>query len=105
MVARVPCSHARTRGGKRGAEKLAGRLVEILSGAISDRRKVGCYRMLSIGMSSRPGMGRGDELLKNADLAIYNAKNERRPMLRVYERKLKTEADSRQCVETDLRRP
>ena len=88
---------------KGGAEKLAGRLVEILSAPYQIEGQavaIGC----SIGIAFAPRHGdRGDEILKNADLALYNAKNEGRNCFRVYDEKLKTEADSRNALENDLR--
>src|SRR6267378_1369956 len=88
---------------KGGAETLAGRLVEILSAPYHIEGQavvIGC----SIGIAFAPKHGdRGDEILKNADLALYNAKNEGRKCFRVYDEKLKTEADSRNALENDLR--
>ena len=88
---------------KGGAEKLAGRLVEILSAPYHIEGQavvIGC----SIGIAFAPKHGdRGDEILKNADLALYKAKNEGRKCFRVYDEKLKTEADSRNALENDLR--
>jgi diguanylate cyclase (GGDEF)-like protein/PAS domain S-box-containing protein len=86
-----------------GAETLAGRLVEVLSAPYHIEGQViaiGC----SIGIAFAPKHGdRGDEILKNADLALYKAKNEGRNCFRVYDEKLKTEADSRNALENDLR--
>jgi diguanylate cyclase (GGDEF)-like protein/PAS domain S-box-containing protein len=88
---------------KGGAEKLAGRLVEILSAPYQIEGQavvIGC----SIGIAFAPKHGdRGDEILKNADLALYKAKNEGRSCFRVYDERLKTEADSRNALENDLR--
>jgi diguanylate cyclase (GGDEF)-like protein len=88
---------------KGGAEKLAGRLVEILSAPYQIEGQavsIGC----SIGIAFAPRHGdRGDEILKNADLALYKAKNEGRNCFRIYDEKLKTEADSRNALENDLR--
>jgi diguanylate cyclase (GGDEF)-like protein/PAS domain S-box-containing protein len=88
---------------KGGAEKLAGRLVEVLSAPYHIEGQavaIGC----SIGIAFAPKHGdRGDEILKNADLALYKAKNEGRNCFRVYDEKLKTEADSRNALENDLR--
>jgi len=86
-----------------GAERLAGRLVEILSAPYQIEGQaiaIGC----SIGIAFAPRHGdRGDEILKNADLALYKAKNEGRNCFRIYDEKLKTEADSRNALENDLR--
>ena len=43
------------------------------------------------------------KLISPADLALYKAKNEGRNCFRVYDEKLKTEADSRNALENDLR--
>jgi len=86
-----------------GTERLAARLVEVLGAPYRIEGQtvtVGC----SIGIAFAPKHGdRGDEILKNADLALYKAKNEGRNCFRVYDAKLKTEADSRNALENDLR--
>ncbi len=88
---------------KGGTERLAARLVEVLGAPYRIEGQtvaIGC----SIGIAFAPRHGdRGDEILKNADLALYKAKNEGRNCFRVYDEKLKSEADSRNALENDLR--
>jgi EAL domain-containing protein (putative c-di-GMP-specific phosphodiesterase class I) len=45
----------------------------------------------------------GDELLKNADLALYNSKDSGRNCFSIYSDKLKSDADGRNELENDLR--
>jgi predicted signal transduction protein with EAL and GGDEF domain len=86
-----------------GVEKLAERLVTAVSAPYKIEEQkivIGC----SIGIAFAPKHGdRGDEILKNADLALYKAKNDGRNCFRVYDEELKIEADSRNALENDLR--
>jgi diguanylate cyclase (GGDEF)-like protein/PAS domain S-box-containing protein len=86
-----------------GVEKLAARLVQAISAPYKIEGQtilIGC----SIGIAFAPEHGdRADEILKNADLALYKAKNEGRNCFRVYDEELKLEADSRNALENDLR--
>ena len=61
---------------------------------------VGC----SIGVALAPEHGqRSDDLLKNADLALYKSKHSGRNCFHVYADAFKTEADQRNALENDLR--
>lgn len=86
-----------------GARQLAARLVEIVQAPYDiDGQKVvvGC----SIGIALAPAHGeRNDELLRNADLALYKAKNSGRNCFYLYNNALRAEADSRNALENDLR--
>ena len=58
----------------------------------------------SIGVALMPEHGtEAEQLLKNADLALYKAKSEGRNIFRVFEASLEREAQNRRATETDLR--
>jgi diguanylate cyclase (GGDEF)-like protein/PAS domain S-box-containing protein len=82
---------------------LAKRLVEGISAPYEINGHpvaVGC----SIGVALAPEHGqRSDDLLKNADLALYKSKNSGRSCFHVYADAFKTEADQRDALENDLR--
>lgn len=88
---------------KDGAATLATRLVEIISAPYEIEGQsvvVGC----SIGVAVAPAHGeRSDELLRNADLALYKSKNGGRNCFHIYGEEFKLEADSRNALENDLR--
>jgi diguanylate cyclase (GGDEF)-like protein len=85
------------------AEILAGRLLEAISAPdeIAGRPVVvGC----SIGIALVPAHGeRIDEILRNADLALYRSKSEGRNCFQIYSEQMKAEADRRSALEIDLR--
>jgi diguanylate cyclase (GGDEF)-like protein/PAS domain S-box-containing protein len=85
------------------SEVLAARLVDAVSApyAIDGHPVVvGC----SIGIALIPLHGeRIDEVLRNADLALYKSKSAGRNCFHVYSNKMKTEADQRSALEIDLR--
>ena len=87
----------------RGVELLASRLIE----AISAPDEIGGHPVVvgcSIGVALVPGHGvRIDEILRNADLALYRAKNEGRNCFQIYSEQMKVEADRRSALEIDLR--
>jgi diguanylate cyclase (GGDEF)-like protein len=87
----------------RNAEILAARLIEAISAPDEiDGRPVvvGC----SIGIALVPAHGeRIDEILRNADLALYRAKGVGRNCFRIYSEQMKAEADRRSALEIDLR--
>lgn len=61
---------------------------------------IGC----SIGIAMVPEHGtRIDELLRNADLALYKSKNSGRNCFHFYSPELKAEADQRNILEIELR--
>jgi diguanylate cyclase (GGDEF)-like protein len=84
-------------------EILAARLIEAISAPdeIAGRPVVvGC----SIGIALVPAHGeRIDEILRNADLALYRSKREGRNCFQVYSEQMKDEADRRSALEIDLR--
>ena len=88
---------------KGGLIKVSERLVE----AISAPYEIGGYKVLvgcSIGIAMAPQHGeRIDELLRNADLALYKSKHSGRNCHQFYDLTLKTEADNRNELENDLR--
>jgi predicted signal transduction protein with EAL and GGDEF domain len=60
---------------------------------------------VSIGMAIAPGDGRGpDELLKNADLALYRAKSDGRSTYRFFEADMDARMQARRKLELDLRK-
>jgi diguanylate cyclase (GGDEF)-like protein len=85
------------------SEALAARLIEAVSAAYSiDGHPVvvGC----SIGIALIPQHGeRIDEVLRNADLALYKSKSAGRNCFHTYSNKMKAEADQRSALEIDLR--
>jgi diguanylate cyclase (GGDEF)-like protein len=85
------------------AEILAARLIEAISAPDEiDGHPVvvGC----SIGIALVPAHGeRIDEILRNADLALYRSKGEGRNCFQIYTEQMKAEADRRSALEIDLR--
>jgi diguanylate cyclase (GGDEF)-like protein len=85
------------------SEALAARLIEAVSApyAIDGHPVVvGC----SIGIALIPQHGeRIDEVLRNADLALYKSKSAGRNCFHIYSTKMKAEADQRSALEIDLR--
>ena len=85
------------------ARALAGRLVEVISAPyeIDDHQIV---IGVSIGISLSPQDGSNpDELLKNADLALYRAKADGRGTYRFFETGMDARAQARRLLEMDLR--
>ncbi|MDA9503607.1 diguanylate cyclase [Bradyrhizobium sp. CCBAU 11386] len=85
------------------ARSLAGRLVEVISAPyeIDDHQIV---IGVSIGISLSPQDGSDpDELLKNADLALYRAKADGRGTYRFFETGMDARAQARRLLEMDLR--
>jgi diguanylate cyclase (GGDEF)-like protein len=88
---------------RHSVENLAARLIEAISApdGIDGRPVVvGC----SIGIALVPAHGeRIDEILRNADLALYRSKGEGRNCFQIYSEEMKVEADRRSALEIDLR--
>ncbi|UQR60640.1 bifunctional diguanylate cyclase/phosphodiesterase [Bradyrhizobium sp. C-145] len=85
------------------ARSLAGRLVEVISAPyeIDDHQIV---IGVSIGIALAPQDGNNpDELLKNADLALYRAKADGRGTYRFFETGMDARAQARRLLEMDLR--
>ncbi len=85
------------------SEALAVRLIEAVSAPYTTEGHpvvVGC----SIGIAFIPQHGeRIDEVLRNADLALYKSKSVGRNCFHIYSIKMKAEADQRSALEIDLR--
>ncbi|MGP0090126.1 MAG: EAL domain-containing protein [Xanthobacteraceae bacterium] len=88
---------------KESAIILANRLLENISAPYDlDGHKV--IVGTSIGIAMAPDHGtRADELLRNADLALYKVKSNGRNGYRFFEREMETEAWSRRILEAELR--
>src|ERR1700754_1391800 len=85
------------------ARSLAGRLVEVISAPyeIDDHQII---IGVSIGISLSPQDGSNpDELLKNADLALYRAKADGRGTYRFFETGMDARAQARRLLEMDMR--
>ena len=86
-----------------GAERLAARLVAALSAPYTvdgDEVSIGC----SIGIAQAPQDGNtSDELLKNADLALYKSKTSGRNCFHFFHKQLRSDADTSNRLEADLR--
>jgi diguanylate cyclase (GGDEF)-like protein/PAS domain S-box-containing protein len=82
----------------------AARLIETLS-AHYDIDGIEVVIGASVGVALSPGDGAtGDELLRNADMALYRAKSEGGGTQRFFEREMDRLAQKRRDVEQDLRR-
>ncbi len=86
-----------------GAASLAERLVQ----AIAEPYHIDGHPVVigcSIGLALVPEHGtRVDEILRNADLALYRSKNAGRSCFHLYSAELKAEADQRNVLEIELR--
>ncbi|MBR0830750.1 EAL domain-containing protein [Bradyrhizobium manausense] len=86
-----------------GAAALAARLVQAVAEPYhvdGHPVAIGC----SIGVAVVPEHGtRVDEILRNADLALYKSKNAGRNCFHIYSADLKAEADQRNVLEIELR--
>src|SRR5215216_2865568 len=85
------------------AASLATRLVQ----AIAEPYEIDGHPVVigcSIGVALVPAHGtRADEILRNADLALYKSKNDGRNRFNLYSPELKAEADQRDILEIELR--
>lgn len=86
-----------------GAAELAERLVR----AIAEPYEIDGHPVVigcSIGVATVPQHGtRVDEILRNADLALYKSKNAGRNCFHLYSAELRAEADERNILEIELR--
>jgi diguanylate cyclase (GGDEF)-like protein/PAS domain S-box-containing protein len=86
-----------------GAATLAARLVQ----AIAEPYEIDGHPVVigcSIGVAVVPEHGtRTDEILRNADLALYKSKNDGRNCFNLYSPEFKAEADERNILEIELR--
>lgn len=86
------------------AKALARRLVDLISRAYAIAGHM-LHVGTSIGIALYPDDGREpDELLKNADLALYRAKADGRGSYRLYEPGMDKRLQARRAIEIDLRR-
>ncbi len=87
----------------RAVTALARRLVEVMSAPImidDHQMQIG----VSVGIALAPADGaKADQLLKNADLALYRAKAEGRGTYRFFEREMDARMQARHVLELDLR--
>jgi diguanylate cyclase (GGDEF)-like protein len=86
------------------ARALAGRLIEVMRPPIA----IGDQEMpvgVSVGVSLAPADGlNADQLLKNADMALYRAKSDGRGAYRFFEPGMDARMQARRTLELDLRR-
>jgi len=95
------------RGGRGGGvaemERLAQRLVERLRQPFSiEGNELSIGTCVGIAIAGTDGLD-SDELLRNADMALYRAKNEGRGTYRFFEAAMKAELNARRALEYDLR--
>jgi len=87
-----------------GAATIAERIIDDLSAPFAVGRNQ-IHTGVSIGIAVHPGDGADPEqLLKNADLALYRSKSEGRNMYRFYSREMGASVVARKDLEWDLRR-
>jgi diguanylate cyclase (GGDEF)-like protein len=88
----------------RDATSLASRLIEVISAPY----ELGGHQVtveVSIGIALAPGDGLNpDQLLKNADTALYRAKSEGRGLYRFFEPEMDARMQVRRTLEIDLRK-
>jgi diguanylate cyclase (GGDEF)-like protein len=85
------------------ANDFAARLIEIIS-APYDMNGVEVVIGASIGIAMSPGDGdTSEELMRNADMALYRAKSEGGGVHRFFEREMDRQAQKRRDMELDLR--
>ena len=85
------------------SRSLAGRLVEVISAPYEiDDHQIVIGVSIGISLSPQDG-GNSDELLKNADLALYRAKADGRGTYRFFETGMDARAQARRLLEMDLR--
>jgi diguanylate cyclase (GGDEF)-like protein len=84
-------------------EALSARLIESISAPYAiDGHPVVVGCSIGIALIAQHGE-RIDEVLRNADLALYKSKNAGRNCFHIYSTKMKAEADQRSALEIDLR--
>ncbi|MFI5013732.1 MAG: PAS-domain containing protein [Hyphomicrobiales bacterium] len=86
------------------ATSLAGRVIE----SVSAPYMIGDHQVVvgtSVGIAIAPGDGTSaDQLLKNADLALYRAKSDGRSIYRFFEPAMDAKMQARRVLELDLRK-
>jgi diguanylate cyclase (GGDEF)-like protein/PAS domain S-box-containing protein len=82
-------------------------LLDRIYGAIRQRQDCGTHQLVadsSIGVALAPQDGADcDQILQNADLAMYEAKSSGRRTHRFFEKSMETKAKERRLLESDLR--
>lgn len=82
---------------------LARRIIEVLSAAFTiDGNQVVVGASIGIALAPRDGI-EPDQLLKNADLALYRAKDDGRRTYRFFEKEMDSHQQARRALEIDLR--
>ena len=85
----------------RSADALARRLIEIISEPyVFDGAEVTIAVSIGISVAQSPDV---DELLTNADVALYRAKDDGRGSLRFFDPKMDFDVQARRALEIDLR--
>ena len=83
--------------------RLANRIIDAIGAPYDiDGNKVTIRASIGIALAPTDG-GTVEELVKNADLALYRVKAEGRNAFRLFETKMETEARSRRVLESELR--
>ena len=91
-------------GEPRSADLLAGRILELISAPYDlDGQQVVLGTSIGIAMAPRDG-ATPDQLLKNADMALYRAKAAGRGTYRYFEPEMDAELQARRLLEIDLRK-
>lgn len=86
------------------AKALACRICDVLSQPFNlDNHQVVVGASVGIAIAPTDG-GNPDQLLKNADMALYRAKNDGRGIYRFFEPEMDARMQARRCLELDLRR-
>lgn len=92
----------------KSAEQASQRISEKLIGALSRPFEIfgqEIYVGASIGIVLYPGMGEdANELIKNADMAMYQAKHEGRNRYKIFENGMKAQVEESMAIELELRR-
>ncbi len=89
--------------GEAEAATLARRIVEVLAQPYEiDGQEVVIGASIGIAMAPEDG-GDADQLLKNADMALYRAKSDGRSAWRFFEKDMDVKAQARRSLELDLR--
>jgi diguanylate cyclase (GGDEF)-like protein/PAS domain S-box-containing protein len=93
----------RSLGGSNGAAVLAQKVIELITQPfVIGHREI--HLSASIGIALAPDDGHGhDQLLRNADLALYRAKRDGRGCWRFFDESMHREAMLRRTLERDLR--
>src|SRR5690606_28414309 len=90
-------------GGQEDAASLASRIVDVLGKPYDvDRHQIVIGASIGIAMAPEDGID-ADQLLRNADMALYRAKADERGSWRFFEPEMDIKAQARRSLELDLR--